>query len=227
MCPLYDSPLKTPRKFGPNRKKDSYVNRLYLSLGLLALSVAAPAASIGNGAPNQSGGSDLNAYLEADDFTLATAQDLTAIRFWALRGAPGDYAGSISWSILSALPGSVVASGSANPTIATTGNSTLGLEEIQLDFAVSVLNLAAGTYWLVLHNGPENATPAGDFHWAWSNGTAGNSQSSDLQAPGWVGNHAELAFEITTQDPAAVPEPGTVGLIGAGLALVGWLRRRA
>src|ERR1035438_2027550 len=45
------------------------------ALGLLMCG-AAHAGIIGNGPPNQSGGSDLNSFLEADDFVIAPGKGL-------------------------------------------------------------------------------------------------------------------------------------------------------
>ena len=62
-------------------------------------STAGAAIVVNNGLPNQSGGSDLNGFLEADDFTLGATTSLNLVRFWTLQGDASDYAGSIEWSI--------------------------------------------------------------------------------------------------------------------------------
>ena len=62
--------------------------------------------------------------------------------------------------------------------------------------------------------------PATSFYWAWSNGNAGSSANLDiLSGPPWVGNSAELAFELIT------PEPVSMSLVGGGI-LAAWLLRR-
>jgi hypothetical protein len=85
------------------------------------------------------------------------------------------------------------------------------------------MTLSAGTYWLVLHNGPTNAIPPTDFFWEWSDGNAGDSLSQDLATPNqpWLGNSAELALQL--QD---VPEPGSLFVSGAVLLGVWFVRRR-
>src|ERR1700675_1782721 len=63
-------------------------------------SSAGASVVVNNGLPNQSGGSDMNEFLEADDFTLGAAStSLNLVRFWSLQVDASDYAGSIEWSI--------------------------------------------------------------------------------------------------------------------------------
>jgi len=181
--------------------------------------------------PNQSGGSDLNAFLEADDFTLGSTAQITQIRFWAFQSSVADYAGSIAWSFnadASGVPGASLASGLATPSPVSTGNSAFGLNEFSYTFAVNV-TLGPGTDWLVLHNGPTNTIPGTDFFWEWSDGNSGNSQSQDLAVAGqpWIGNFSEFALEL--QSPGSrtdVPEPSSLLLLGAGFLGVLLVRHR-
>jgi hypothetical protein len=194
-----------------------------IALCALALAGSAESAVIGNGPPNQSGGSDLNSFLEADKFSLANILTISKIAFWTLQGTPADYAGTTFWGIyndVAGSPGTAIASG--NPALigTPTGNTTFGLSEFSYQVTVNV-TLAVGTYWLVLHNGPANTIPATNYYWAWA-ADAGNSKSRDialLPAAAWVGNSSALAFQLDT------PEPASISLMGSGL-LVAWLARR-
>lgn len=203
------------------------MRKFKLSFFALLLSTATQATTIGNGPPNQTGGSDLNAFLAADDFTIGAPFDITSIRFWVLRDNTS-YTGTIVWSInaeVSGVPGTALFSGSASPTAVNTGNVLGALTESYFDIPVTISNLGAGTYWLVLHNGPNNAAPAGEFYWAWQNESAGNSQGYDVITPGpWSSNFAELAFQVTGN--TVVPEPGTIGLTGLGAIAALWFARR-
>jgi hypothetical protein len=186
---------------------------------------AAQAGIIGNGPPNQSGGSDLNSFLEADNFVIANpGAFITQIRFWALESDPSDFAGSVDWAFYSDLGGAPnvpLVSGNAVATGTATGNTTFGLNEYSYAFGINTF-LTPGAYWLALHNGPSNTLPATNFYWAWSNGDAGNSVSYDLAGGGpWVGNSAELAFELGT------PEPVSMSLVGGGLLAAFLFGRKA
>jgi hypothetical protein len=196
-----------------------------LAVPVLALFVSslAHAGVVVSFPPNQSGASDLNSFLEADDFFLPAPTVITQIQFWALQNLASDYAGSVDWALYSDLAGApnvALASGNASPVGVATGQSAFGLNEFSYSFAVNA-NLNTGTYWLVLHNGPSNAIPATNFYWEWSNGNAGNSLNQDLLAPGWVPNEAELAFQVS----GSVPEPVSMSLVGCGM-IAGWLLRR-
>src|ERR1017187_9569981 len=90
-----------------------------ISVLALLVSGVAQAGTIGNGPPNQSGGSDLNAFLEADNFAVASTTRLNLVTFWALESSPADYVGSIAWAFysdLAGVPNTAVSSGSATPT---------------------------------------------------------------------------------------------------------------
>lgn len=196
---------------------------LTLCAVLLFTGALAQGETIGNGPPNQSGGSDLNAFLEADNFVVSSPLfQIGLIQFWALQSAPSDFTGTVNWAFYSdaaGFPGSSLVSGNAPATGTATGNTTFGLDEYSYSLGVNV-SLSTGVYWLVLHNGPSNTIPATSFYWAWSNGDAGDSASLDLVAgPPWAGNSAELAFDLTS------PEPASMSLVG-GSIVVAWLIRR-
>jgi hypothetical protein len=192
----------------------------------LALAGTAEASLVfGNGPPDQSGASDMNAFLEADSFVVGSSVNITQIQFWGDQVDSTDYAGSTYWGIYtdaSGVPGSALFSG--NPVLTGTDNGAgaFGLEQFAYQFAVNV-SVGPGTYWLVLHNGPINTIPTTDFYWAWESGVAGNSQSSDLSLPtNWAANDAALAFQLTG---TATPEPASMCLVGGGL-LAALLARR-
>lgn len=175
-----------------------------------------------NGLSNQSGGTDLNANLAADNFVFASAHSVNLIRFWTLQADASSYAGATEWSVRNNAagpqPGSVVQSGSFVSNQSLTGNSALGLPEYVHTGAVSI-NLAAGNYWLVLHNGPSASQPATEFYWAFTNGQTGDAAAWELSNPGtWGPISAELAFQLEGGTTNPVPEPATTALVGAGVA---------
>jgi hypothetical protein len=174
--------------------------------------------------PNQSGGSDANGFLEADDIDIAVPTRLGIFNFWTFQTSAADYTGSIAWSLRSdsgGIPGPSVISATAPATFVATGKTAFGLSEFVYTF-VTDITVNPGRYWLVLHNGPNTAIPTTNFFWEWSNGNAGNSLSQDLALPNqpWLSNFAELALQV--QD---IPEPGSLLLSAAGVLGI-WLARR-
>ena len=195
---------------------------LHLALmAALAFPLGANAALIiDNGdavAGGGSGTSDLDAistggiYQEiADDFTLSAALSLT----------------DISWS------GAYTPSNQANAvpddfTIRVLDNA-FGLDIYRYSTSLAPLHLAAGSYWLsIVNNTPGDAEGQ---RWSWSvtggvNGSAGVfRQSVGTPLTGsdpWNATASDFSFKIV-----AVPEPGTLGLLGLGLFGMVAARRR-
>jgi hypothetical protein len=202
---------------------------VYLSaLLVLGLALSAQASTIGNGPPNQSGGSDLNSYLEADNFNSGGNTGITHVQFWALATGLADFTGTVDWGFYTdaaGAPGAAVASGNSAATMVATGApQTLGLNEYAVNFDVSVPVAMNTVYWLVLHNGPSSDDPnnvGSTFYWAWhSTAKPYDSVNQALGDTAWIGNDAELAFQVT-----AVPEPASLSLIAGGL-ITGWMKRR-
>ena len=149
------------------------------------LAHAAPVTLWNNGGPaiSTQGGSVMSSYLQAANFTTSFATNLSSASFWSLETG-SSYGGLITYSILgnaSGFPNGspdenlVFASGSVVPTRTDTLATALGLNVFQYDFALAVTNLAAGTYWLALHNGALSAgADEADFSWAWSDANATN-----------------------------------------------------
>ena len=218
------------------------VKKNMLQLGLLICALQASSAMAltlwDNGGPSTTvanqGSSNLSDTQQAQDFTLTFTSDLTAVRFWNLEASPADYVGSIFYQITgnnAGVPGAVLGFGTATPT-RTAAGTVLGFNQFQNDFALSVNNLAAGTYWITLHNGPLASTTFTDFSWSWADLDATNTptvrgQEFLLNPPGtqWTTNDQEHAFNITGI-ASVVPEPAAWLLAGAAFATLTLRRRR-
>ncbi len=195
---------------------------------MLGASQAATAITVfNNGVPNLVSGTAMTEFVVADNFTVASSFDITNIRFWSAQDAPGAYQGSVAWAIysdLAGLPNSSLNAGLATVAGTASGGSTGFLYGIySFDIPVT-FTLAAGNYWLALHNGPlSNTTTAGDMLWATS-GT-GSGPASIYNNGGWIDSGNELAFRVDG-NVSVVPEPEGVALFLAGLAVCGGLRKK-
>lgn len=188
---------------------------------------AAAVVIVDNSPPNHLTGNNMGYAFQAEDFTLAAANTLSGFRFWSLEGA-STYRGSISWSIMSNGTGgpgaTTLASGNQSAVSRTALGSYLGLNEYRNDFALNApVALGAGTYWLVLHNGPNSDLgDPNEFLWesAANNSTARGAERFALAGP-WTTTGTEHAFQVL-----AVPEPAQVLMLLAGLTLAACMGRR-
>jgi hypothetical protein len=175
---------------------------------------------------------------QAEDFQLSVLSNLTGVQFWNLEGTPNDYSGSIYYQIVTDAAGSpsntIVGSGTVTPTRVAAG-SVLGFSQFQNDFTISLSNVAAGTYWLELHNGPLSNTAFTDFYWSWADLNATNTGTNrgrefslDPLGSAWTTNDQEHAFNVSG-DPVtnnAIPEPATLLLTVSGMAALARRRQR-
>ncbi len=200
----------------------------------LALGTSQAATVFNNGAPDLVAGSGMTEFVVADNFTVSGGPfDLTNIRFFSAQDTASAYVGSVAWSLFSnvaSAPGVSLFSGLATvagvPTAASTG---FGYGIYTFDIPLVAITLSAGSYWLALHNGPlTNTTSAGDMTWATSGVVGLPGAGVYFDGSSWVSTGNEHAFRIdgnpTVINPT--PEPGSIALVLAGLALCGALRQK-
>ena len=217
----------------------------YLALvATFALPVGASAGVIFDNGPALENGSSATSDLDAistggiyqdvaDDFVLTSAQTLKEIR-WSGAYTPSNQAGAVpddfTIRILDDLFATVASFNVGAVARVDTGLDNLfGLDIYNYESAISPLDLAAGSYWLSIVNNTVGDAEGQRWSWAATDGRVGanarfrQSVGTPLtNADPWVNEASiDVAFSIV-----AVPEPGTLALLGFGLLGMGAARRR-
>jgi hypothetical protein len=200
-----------------------------IALAFGASSPAAASVIYDNGGPNRAVTDEATEWVQAEDFSLASATTLVGAHFWTVEFDAWD--GSLTWYIFAnsgGLPGSALATGNGKNVVKTaTGNMILGGPQYEYSFDFDApLALAAGTtYWFGLHL-------SSDFDLdriGWQLTTPGlgaNGVHSHLGTlDNWINGGGQHAFYLTDTS-TAVPAPSTLVTLGAGLFGLGAARFR-
>lgn len=184
----------------------------------------------------------IDSYGVADSFTLGSSSLVTDVTFdsWTFAGvAPA----MVDWTIASLPDGTGATYGSGTATLTPTflfnngvDNNGLGFDIYRNSFPVTPLNLAAGTYWLVLSNSI-TSNPIVEAGWdvnfgpsqGWLGSLPGGYLSNDYCAEA-VGLPAVTScgntFQILGPAQSSVPEPASLSLAASALGLLALLRTR-
>jgi hypothetical protein len=211
---------------------------------LVLCPMVAPAAEIfTNGGPNgrtaffsdvdQSGTAP--AVIQADDFVLQQgAATISDVHWWGTYGLTRTTPATDDFSLQifgdnAGEPGTLLETrviGNNANRIATGGTIGTGVLFTEYAYTANIAPIALSpgtTYWLSLFNNTANDT---DDNWAWETSQdSGNAHGRAVGSSTWLIISNELAFSLTSDDLAAVPEPATLALVVAGVGAI-LLRRR-
>lgn len=174
--------------------------------------------------------SQYNGYqVRADDFTLPEPTDITDVH-WTGRyfGSSSPVTDSFTIEICTGLSTSA-SSGSCTPlTFSTSVIRTA--DNTWFKYSVDVTPFSVGTtvYWITIFN-DTSADQGTD--WLWGSNLGGNAfqiqnqsggtfSQADLAGP-WQATNSNMDFKLTS-----VPEPGSLALLGLGLAVLRFGRRK-
>ncbi|MDQ6654757.1 MAG: hypothetical protein M3Y80_02955 [Verrucomicrobiota bacterium] len=180
-----------------------------------------------NGPPGLSDGYEITHWREGDRFAVDQGIVVNQVRYWDFQLNSSAFSGAVLWEIRANsptnMPGAPLYSGIAvDPIRTATGRVNVDplfpVPEYVVTFDVPSLVLPAGSYWLVLHNGPLSNNTGQSLFWEAAVNTSTEPSRSDV-APfvaDWRSNSSssapfsKMAFRLFGAPASAIPRVTSV-----------------
>ena len=211
-------------------------SRIYIAAAAAAIAVAfgagSPAAATiiyDNGGPNRDATDEMTEWVQAEDFSVASATTLRGAHFWTVE--IGAWDGTLTWYVFadnSGLPGSTLATGNGKNVLKTaTGNLVFGEPQYEYSFDFdNPLALTGGTpYWFGLHLSSDFGLDRIGWQLTLPGFGTNGADSQFGTFDNWINDGGQHAFYLTDTS-TAIPEPSTFVTLGAGLLGLGAARLR-
>lgn len=159
-------------------------------------------------------------YRRADDFSLASSQQISDVHWWGRSSAGGDSFTFTFYADGGGAPGTALLSttGTLVKSTVDVGAPWGSISYYSSDLSVAFDAIAGTTYWLSIFN------DAADASWTWLSANA-SGNGSTIQTVGdttWSNGAPNFAYQLTN----TVPEPGALSLISLSLMGLAAIRRR-
>src|SRR5207244_14363 len=89
------------------------------AMGLLTAPIGAQTVVFDGGPPNSSNGNEMSQWIQAEDFSFASANNFNTVRFWSLENATA-FLGTFTWQVRAdagGAPGAIIASATTAPSL--------------------------------------------------------------------------------------------------------------
>lgn len=176
-----------------------------------------------NGSPNDRSGNETTAWVQAEDFMLASGGTIESVGVYIGFTNNNTWDGAFEYFIFSdssGIPGTSLTSGSVSASVSDTGTpwccqGNAFLFEFNLDSAFTAL--AGTTYWLGIHAADDFSSDGLFWVTTAANGTSTGHESNGGTFDNWFDNNQEHAFYLSGERLVEVPSPTTAAILLIGV----------